>query len=136
MFKVFFHKRELKAFLVQSKFLHKLFGVNTTAVYHNAVAQAQIRTLPWDPMVSKRRVSEAERAIFSNSIYHRAPGPKEVFQGPSADTRIKERTPVGRRSGKGIEPRILLLPLQQFQELRFKTGALTQPSAPFCRWRS
>lgn len=87
-------------------------------------------------MVSKRRVSEVEKATFSNSIYHRAPGPKEVFHGPSADMQIKERTPVGRRSGKGIEPRILLRLLQQFQELGLKTGALTQPSAPFCRWRS
>lgn len=81
--------------------MHTLFGVNTTAVYHNTVAQAQIRTLPWDPMVSKRMVLEARRATFSNSIYHGVPGPKEVFSGPSADTQIKEKDSGGKKKREG-----------------------------------
>lgn len=78
---------EPKAFLVlKSKFLHKLFGVAPTAG-----AQTQIRTPPWDPMVSKSRISEVGRPLGSNSLYHETPGPKAVFHVSSAENQVKER---------------------------------------------
>lgn len=89
--------------------MYKLFGIATTVHIVALWLRHRIRILRIPRLTRKGSESQGV-SWFSNSVYHRVPGPKEVFLGPSVDMQVKERA-VGWGGGSDSEPRSLPLPL-------------------------